>query len=164
MEYYTKTTPDAILFDTSDFVLKEEGGEAVARLQQITTESRGAGKDLALYRKYVPKLIKLFLQQQALIDGYQKTYDRYLTDSEEHKYKRWSKDEDELLIEMVCGNEKSLLEISTTLGRTPGAIKTRLSNLVGMKRISQKIAGRFIGIVNGDQKDCNINGIIYKEA
>ena len=160
----TKTTPNAILFDSTQMILKEEAGEIVGILVQIGSESRGAGRDLILYRKYVPKLIQICQQQQEIIDGYTKTFDRYITDSEKHKNKRWSKDEDEVLIELVCDNDTSLLEISTTLGRTPGAIKTRLSNLVGTKRISQKVAGRFIGTVNGDRSDCEINGVIYKEA
>ena len=67
-----------------------------------------------------------------------------------------------MLIELATTN-MSMLELSTTMGRTPSSIKTRLSVLVGKERLSQEIAGKFLGLLNGNIVDGEISGILYKE-
>ena len=84
-------------------------------------------------------------------------WDRLVTDSSEKKYRRWTKEEDEMLIELVCSGV-SQAELSSSMGRTIPAIKTRVSKLVGDKRISKKVAGLFLGTFNGQYVEGTVNG------
>lgn len=68
-----------------------------------------------------------------------------------------------MLIEEVCG-DTSIHELSLMFGRTPSSIKTRVSTLVGLERISQEVAGRFIGKINGDDANADIEGIVLKKG
>lgn len=140
---------------------KEQFEEAMLKLCKLRTNRPKLAVELATYRKYVPVLMKKCDLISEMNSSLKKQIDRYGTDSEEKKHKRWSEEEDLLLIEMAC-SDMSLLEVSTTMGRTPSSIKTRLSKLVGVKRISSEIAGRFIGTVNGEQTEGVLKGTLYK--
>ena len=76
--------------------------------------------------------------------------------------KKWTKDEDELLIELVTDDDVTDIELMAKFGRSMGAIKTRVSTLVGLNRISQEIAGRFVGTINGEKVEGKIDGTVYK--
>lgn len=91
-----------------------------------------------------------------------KYWERLDTDSKSKKYQRWTKEEDEILIELVCSGI-SQAELSAAMGRTIPAIKTRVSKLVGEKRISQKIAGNFFGTFNGEYVEGTIKGEVINE-
>ena len=76
--------------------------------------------------------------------------------------KRWTNEEDETLINLVCEGKTNIHKISTILGRSPGAIQTHISYLVGRKRITQEVAGKFIGFINGITAEAEICGTVYK--
>ena len=107
-------------------------------------------------------IIKYMVLILDLIDCQNRVVKRFMTDSAEKKYKRWTDEEDNLLIDMVCADMSSM-DISITLGRSPSAIKTRVSKLVGINRLSQQIAGRFIGELNGAKIEGNIKGTLSKD-
>ena len=77
--------------------------------------------------------------------------------------KRWTDEEDEMLIEMACDDEVSMIDLALFFGRSPGAIQTRITNLVGVGRISQEISGRFVGSINGEHVAGVIEGELRKE-
>lgn len=151
-----------IQFDASEMTLNHRGGTALVELQKVINERPQVMKELAAYRKWVPVLIDFVKSQDALIKGQEKTFERYSMKQEENRHKRWSKEEDLVLIDEVCEGNASILELSTMMGRSPASIKTRLSYLVGIKRISQEVAGRFVGTLDGRDVAGNINGIITK--
>lgn len=151
----------ALMFNTENMISKSEIDKAVFAIEDMRHQRPNVANELRTFRKYVPILIRFCYQQQKLIDGYEKLFARIESDSEDKKGQKWCDQEDELLIELACSG-MSMLELSTTLGRTPGSIKTRISRLVGTKRISQEIAGRFVGYVNGIHTECSVNGTIYK--
>lgn len=76
--------------------------------------------------------------------------------------KRWSKEEDDLLIDLVVQGESEVV-ISTTLGRSVSACKTRCSTLVGIGRTTVEVAGYFIGQLNGENVDGMIHGHVLPE-
>lgn len=76
--------------------------------------------------------------------------------------KRWTKEDDEMLIDLVCGEKYSLIEIASIFGRSTTAISTRISYLVGINRISKEIAGKFEGLLNGEKVQGDIKGTITK--
>ena len=64
--------------------------------------------------------------------------------------KKWRDEEDTLLIERVAAGD-SIQLIANTFGRTPLSISGRVSHLVGIKRLSEEIAGRIEGYLNGEE-------------
>lgn len=75
--------------------------------------------------------------------------------------KRWLDDEDILLIERVAAGD-SIQKIANTFGRTPLAVSGRVSHLVGIKRITEEIAGRIEGYLNGAEVEGVFVGKIRK--
>ena len=66
----------------------------------------------------------------------------------ERNGKRWSEAEDVTLINHVAAGE-SIQSLANIFGRTPLAISGRVSHLVGIKRITEEIAGRIEGYLDG---------------
>lgn len=118
---------------------------------------------LQQWKKIGIELLKYLQFTSKLIDDMNEELERLSSGSEDKKYQRWTPEEDELLIDEVCKGRLSIIELSTTFGRTPSAIKTRVSKLVGMKRISQEIAGHFIGVINNVQVEGPIHGEVIKK-
>lgn len=135
---------------------------AINELLKTIHEKPNVSKELHSYRKYVPLLIKYceFLDKFSNVTA--KTIQRIESGCEDRKYERWSDEEDALLIELVC-SDRSIVEVSAAMGRTIPSIKTRVSKLVGIKRITQDVAGRFIGYIDGKSSECIINGTVTKQ-
>lgn len=141
------------------------GKKALNELIKVTRQRpKSIVIELGIYRKYTYELIKYCQLRDKLLQGALKQNERFEDDCSDKKYQRWTNEEDEILIDLICSDQYSLLEISTMMGRTVSALKTRLTKLVGIKRLSQKVAGKFIGTMNGEQIDAEINGTIYKET
>ena len=141
---------------------QEEIQQAINALLKNIHERPPFAKEIAAYRKYVPVLLRYTEFLDKVSQHTSQTFKRLVDDSEEKKYQRWSEVEDEVLIELACREDVSMLEMSTAMGRSVPAIKSRLTKLVGIKRLSQEVAGRFIGTINGNHADCVVDGTIYK--
>lgn len=114
-------------------------------------------------KKYLPSFVKAFEIATKLLRSVVEENNQLLSGMSERSRKRWSKGEDNLLIE-YASKEMSVFEIAGALGRTPAAISTRISKLVGIGKISQEIAGRFIGEINGEAVDGYIDGTLHKNT
>lgn len=137
--------------------------EALVNLDKAVASSSNMLEELKIYRKYVPELIKDYRRMIKINRNLLRMAKRLRTDSEAKKYKRWTNVEDNELIELVCNQDLTILDVSLTMGRTVPAIKTRVSKLVGLKRLSQEVAGKFIGNINGNHTECVLEGTLYKE-
>lgn len=144
-----------------DLMSKNDFQKAYKVLKDLGSEKNNVSKELLAYRKYVPMILQAMEQMQEINRRLSKSFERIETDSEEKSGQRWTPEEDEMLIELVTDSKWSTIEISTTLGRTVPAIKSRVSKLVGLKRISQEVAGRFIGTINGNDVEGTISGTVY---
>ena len=144
---------------------KFEGArEAIEKLYMLCHQPKGnAFSQLQQFRKLTPIMINYILFLQKIIDGYTETYDRLVEKMSANNRKKWTPEEDELLVEIVAQGEQSISEVALTFGRTPGAISTRVSYLVGIKKVSKEIAGRFIGYLDGRHVEGIINGTVRKE-
>ena len=118
---------------------------------------------LRVYDKYVPKLIKLYFANVEACGGLSKELDRATNNALERNGKRWDRDEDDALIDLVTEEDMSIAQIAITMGRTPQAIQTRVSHLVGIKRLSSDVAGRFKGTLDGVEVDGYIDGTVTRE-
>ena len=119
--------------------------------------------ELNTYRKYCPLLINLLCDLSDINKAACKENKRIHNKTQERANKKWTKEEDEMLINYLCDHNSSLTEIAAIFGRSPTAISSHVSNLVGRKRISQEVAGRFIGYIDGEEKESDIVGTIYKK-
>jgi hypothetical protein len=119
--------------------------------------------ELTNYRKYVPMILFQMSELIDEIDTVKEYCEREKTDGKSSgKYhKKWSKEEDEWLIEAVC-DDVSLMRIAIALGRTVSAVQGRITYLVGVKRLSQQVAGKFIGTANGAEFEADLVGTVFK--
>lgn len=77
--------------------------------------------------------------------------------------KRWTDSEDTALIELAAsGND--VQQIGLALSRSPGAVSSRISHLVGIKRISVEFAGTIKGQLNGEEVEGTFVGEVRKTA
>lgn len=119
-------------------------------------------EQIRIFKKYVPKLIGLYKSCHEALCASAKNEARLYDSTAERSGKRWQSDEDELLVELASRDEMSMTEMSVTMGRTPGAIQSRLSQLVGIGKVSQSVAGRFIGTIDGEHVHGYIQGDVSK--
>jgi hypothetical protein len=77
---------------------------------------------------------------------------------------RWSAEEDEHLIELACAGE-SPVKMAATFYRSPAAVATRISQLVGVKRLFINVNGRFVGTLDEVvEVDTHVDGRLYRDA
>ena len=162
---YDPMSDGIAMCNMEQFQGKGENYEAMLKISQvIQNRPKSIVEELRIYRSNARKLLKYIEERDKLLKWALEQNSRFENDCDEKKYQRWTSEEDEMLIELVCDEKTSLLELSTIMGRTVSSIKTRITKLVGVKRISQKVAGKFIGSINGEEKEVNISGTLYKEA
>ena len=151
------------LYNIEKFSDIPELKDATRQLYKITHERpKSIIVELNMFRKYVPVLIKYVLTLSSLNNDITNAQQRIMDSSCDNNNKRWSKEEDGQLIEQACDPNNSLTHLSVIFGRSPQAISSRLTTLVGRKRLSQDIAGRFVGYIDGVKSESDIVGTIYK--
>ena len=164
MSWDVKVPDDIVLVKKPD-IKRPEFVEAVQQLAKVSTERpKSIIVELNIYRKFLPILLKAYFVMSEGTDKACKQVERCTNIDYDRANKRWSKEEDEELINIVCDGKENIHQISTIFGRSPGAIKTHISELVGRKRLSQEVAGRFIGIIDGIEANAEIKGTIFKES
>ena len=119
-------------------------------------------EEVAAYRKDIPHLITYI---DVLTDNLRmavERIERINNKTDTNAKKKWTKDEDNLLIDVVCSEKWTPLQISTIFGRTPAAINTRVSYLVGVQKLDRKVAGHFVGEMDGKEVRATIKGTVFK--
>jgi len=120
--------------------------------------------ELNVYRKYCPIVIDQLIHLTEVNKAAVKEADRVYNKINTQSHKRWTKEQDLALIDYVCQDGVNMAQVAAAFGRTPEAIKSRITYLVGVKKLSQAIAGRFIGTIDGIKTDAQIDGVVLKEA
>ena len=160
---YKDKVPDDIAMTMGTDFSRDELVNAAQRLALVSSQRpKSIVEEVRIYRKYVPIMIKAYCIQS---EGMKKAAMQIwrLTDVDyDRGKKRWSKEEDEMLINLVCEGNENIHQISTILGRSPGAIQSHISFLVGRKRLTQEVAGKFIGTINGETTQAEICGTVYR--
>lgn len=119
-------------------------------------------EQLRIFKKYVPVLMGLQKMTSQSLIAANKNVNRAYESTNERAGKRWDDDEDNALIELASDESNTIMQIAITMGRSPGAIQSRISYLVGIRKLSQAIAGRFIGTINGEHVAGVIDGELRK--
>ena len=110
------------------------------------------------YCKYVPILLASYIcTAKIAVD----VIDKIIAGKGERANKRWTDFEDNKLIELVCSGQ-SIYSVAYDMNRSVAAIQNRLTHLVGVNRISQSVAGKFVGTANGSEFTANLIGKLFK--
>lgn len=143
---------------------KQELLEAFTKVAKVTKERpKSVIIEVNIYRKYIPLLLDAYIRMCEGLRKANMVYERSTDIKYARGNKKWTADEDNELIEQVCREDMNIHQLSAVFGRSPGAIKTHISELVGRERLSQEIAGRFIGTIDGMETDAVIDGTVFKE-
>lgn len=105
---------------------------------------------LKKYREHSATIIRWAMTLQELRESSDRQLNHLMGKAGERSNKRWTESEDMALVELAANDQHSLVELSVTFGRSPAAISSRLTYLVGIKKVSQEIAGRIIGFIDGE--------------
>ena len=160
---YKEKIPDDVALTFAPDFSRDELVNAARQLAKVSTERpKSIIVELNVYRKYVPIMIKAYCIQSEGMKKAVKQIDRCTDIDYDRGNKRWTNEEDETLINLVCEGKENIHRISTILGRSPGAIQTHISYLVGRKRLTQEIAGRFIGTIDVKSAEAEICGTLIK--
>jgi hypothetical protein len=152
---------DGILAFNKNELTDETGMEIERQLLQLLEEPKGSAfHQLQAWKKLGKKLHKFMKNQNDIIQASVKESQRIYGSTTEKKYKRWTPEEENTLIELVTQPDMTLVQLSTMFGRTPSAIQAKLTNLVGLKRVDRRIAGKFVGNLNGEHVEGFVDGII----
>lgn len=136
----------------------------LAKIDELSNDPKGnAFQQLKEWRKIGKKVAGILYAAGEISEATQTQIDRLSEKTGERSNRRWSEKEDEALIDMICQENTSILEISLIFGRSPAAIKSRVSQLVGVKRLSQEVVGKFIGTLNGANIEGSIKGQLFKQ-
>ena len=141
---------------------RHQYSEAMCALGRCVSGADGSNvyQQLQIYRKYTPQLVKAFRVVDALANYFASQMEILEEKSVASKNKKWTAEEDETVIDMICSGCTEL-EIAIKTGRTIGAVHTRVSKLVGVSR-ERNIEGEFTGTIGGDSVTGYINGKIKK--
>ena len=140
-----------------------KAGKIVMKVTELQTRPNGNPYiQLTEWKKLGDEIIKYFYTYGTIMSKSALVNEEIATGAERNKNSRWTKEEDERLIDVVCQEGWTPFELSASFGRSIPAIKARVSKLVGLKRVSQEIAGRFFGTIDGVETSGSIEGIVYK--
>ena len=160
---YREKIPEDIALEFANTFNRGEICDAAIQLMKVSTERpKSLIAEIATYRKYVPVLIKAYCKQSEWLKKATMQIDRCTDIEYDRGNRRWTSEEDETLISLVCEGKYNIHMISTMIGRSPAAITSHISVLVGRKRLTQEVAGKFIGTINGESAQGEIVGTVYK--
>lgn len=131
-------------------------------IKALETRPKNAFAYILELQDLVRKLSQQVLMQQEVLEKALSELHRMDDQVGERSRKRWTEQEDNLLIEAAAKDNATTVELARIFGRTPSAIQSRISYLVGIERLSSKVAGRFIGTIDGEQAEVEIDGIVSK--
>lgn len=154
---------DVLLSKRDDVLADLPGKDAFLRFREMVMDG-GGGRKAALLRLASQRggeIVRYVEMLSKTNKNLMRQLERYEGAVKKNSRRRWTPDEDEMLVEKASYGDSDIFELAAIFGRTPGAIQTRLSYLVGIKRISKTVAGRFVGTANGADFEADISGVVY---
>lgn len=156
--------PDGVAMYRADrLATKEQINRSMSALGQVMHEPPKNPFDaLKVYRENVPILINWAFANQQLYRDVMRINDQLTGKAGLRNRKRWTEEEDDLLVERAASESSSLMQLATEMGRSPQAITSRLTYLVGINRVRQEIAGRITGYIDGQPVDGSFHGTLTR--
>lgn len=158
--YKVGRVPGTQLFRAKDF--EEMTRDREIALAEIMALNAGHGGNvhqrLDRYRKYSEVLMALVIAQTELVDGLLTEQQHLLEGHASQSGRRWTDEQDEALVELACEPDAAMIKIALTLNRTPGAVASRLTYLVGVSKVSRHVVGRITGYLDGEPVSGTFDG------
>lgn len=165
---YKNTVPDHITIFKKDealkAVLEDEGDSSVVTdiYALLTHPPKTVYAQQKAYQALLRRAAVRILALEDIKEAAVKEIKRHENNVGERSRKRWTPEDDELLIETAAQENATIFGMAKAFGRTPAAIQSRITHLVGIKRMSAEIAGRFVGTLNGEFVEGDIDGTVSK--
>ena len=160
---WTGEAPADVVLVKNPGIERPELITAVSRLELILSHRpKSIVAELNTFRRYVPLILEVYLKMSEALNKSILQINRCTDIDYGRANKRWSREEDEEIIDLVCEGKMNIHQLSTIFGRSPGAIQTHISELVGRERLSQAVAGRFVGMIDGISAEADICGKVFK--
>lgn len=152
------------VFRTSEVMTWGEWQPSFDALQKLNSghDKRNVFQKLKAYREHSQRLMKRLLEIEAILESFKAENRMLRGDTGSRHHKRWTPQEDEALIELAVGGA-SQIELATCMNRTPGSVGSRLTYLVGIRKISREVVGRIIGYLDGEPVDGFFEGSLREE-
>ena len=158
--------PGTQMFHAKDFEALAQERETACREIMALNAAHGGNvhQRLTRYRKYSEVLIALVLAQTELIDGLLTEQEHLLRGHATQSGRRWTDEQDEALVNLACDPDPAMIKIALALNRTPGAVASRLTYLVGVSKVSRHVVGRITGYLDGEPVSGNFDGVLLRPA
>lgn len=146
----------------------EVWGEMNTMMNELSRLNSGHGDRnvfirLRKYRENTQRLIKYVEDYQVIVRAALDRQDQMLGKVGERNRKKWTPTEDRALVDQACEPGSTLVTLALSMNRTPGAVASRLTHLVGIKKVSREIAGRIIGSLDGEPVEGYFEGVLLAE-
>lgn len=157
--------PDEVALYSAEKLKKACGGRRPREVVEETLEALAHPKNTAWQLKVLRKNARVLCDvcvvlSETLDDAVRESHRLRGELSARHR-KRWTKAEDEALVEMASQEGATAAGLAAIFGRSPQAIATRLSELVGIERTKQTVLGRFVGTIGGAHVEGQAEGTVY---
>jgi hypothetical protein len=138
-------------------------------LQQVSRLQSGNNhwnvhQRLTKYAELTAMMVKILIRQNESLNGLWAEYNQLTGHEGERARKRWTEREDEILVDQACQDGMTLLQLALAFNRTPGAVSSRLTYLVGVSKVSRVVAGRLIGYLDGEPVDGHFEGKLTEDG
>lgn len=141
---------------------------AMPHMVALIKLNRGEGpksvhRRLQDYRKHSAALMDLHFNLSEVVRFQTQELEVVKGGDYERARKRWTEEEDDALIEFASREEApNLMDLSLTFQRSPAAVSSRLTHLVGIRRITEALMGRITGYLDGVPVDGAFHGAIHR--
>jgi len=139
--------PDEAQVERSDI---ERAVKGLMNLNGGGTRGEGIHRKLQKYRQYTQLLIAAYASLSDVNEALLRAEALRLGENGARSGKRWTEDEDEALVYAACNDNATMLTLALDFNRSPGAVQSRLTYLVGVHRISRQVVGRLTGYLDGE--------------
>jgi hypothetical protein len=107
-------------------------------------------KLISRYRTLSSSLLDLYFHIVELNTGLMRELEVTRGGSPASSRKRWTPDEDDALVDQATREDATMIRLALLFNRTPGAIQSRLTYLVGINRMSSHVVGHLTGYLDGE--------------
>lgn len=150
---------------TNLFKMRDDFGARVQRairaLIDLNRRPKGSVHSrLQQYREHSETLLRGYAMLSDILDAANRENAQMLGVAGTSHRKRWTEDEDNALIEFATRDGSSMIQLALTLNRSPAAVSSRLTYLVGIHKVSQHVVGRLTGYLNGEPVRGFVDGVV----
>jgi hypothetical protein len=139
--------------------------KAILELGRVISQPQKASihKRLQAYAKTVPILVRMIGNQQELIHALLRENETLKGGTPTAHRRRWSDEEDQALIDEATKEDTSMITLALGFNRTPAAVSSRLTYLVGIHRISEHVVAHITGYLNGNEVEGDFIGDLVRK-